>query len=836
MSTTKIKVSNIASVTGTGNVVLSASPTFTGTTATANVSYTGTLTGSTGILNIGSGQLCKDASGNVGIGTSSPGAILHTSKTSVAAATVGAFIQNSDNTVGTEVRLGFAANTNLLSQDRYGWIGYLNTGGTNGGALTFATTPGGTPATERMRIDASGNVGIGVTPPSSNLFGSLYGPNSFLIGSGGPNFHIISNGYYNSGYKYAASGEATWYKQQTGQHVWYNAPSGTAGNAITFTQAMTLDASGNVGIGTSSPAARLHAYGSTTNASIIRTELGGGADGVYFEIKGGVNYRSLTASTSAGAIDWAVGQYGTATGQNLAFYTGTTERMRITSTGGVSFGSSGTAYGTSGQVLSSAGNAPPTWINQSSITSGSCSGNAATATTATNQSGGTVNATTGAFSGSLTTNSFLRVGNGLGASDIYMADNDEGERRIHCNSNRVGFLTQAGGWGAWCEDDGSWGSAGTISGTNITTGGNVTGSSTSCTGNAATATTLSGGTVTSYGNSSFNFSHGQNLKIGLPAANNGAGTGNAYLYLWTSEPAATWTGGGIARNMANTNGSFPRVNTNLWGQFIHFEEGGAISFQIENTSGTRYYPLTLTNGDVFMNSGNLMIGTTSSVNTNTKIYAVTAGQDDNNGIIQAYNTNSAGGNSASLMTRSHWGTGQFMSWSSSGMRIGMRSVVNGGSAAVYYTYANDNIGFGNNSALGTGALYTNGGLLTNTNPSDARLKTDIQDITLGLDFISQLKPVSYKWLNNRANQDTQYGFIAQDVQEIEPSLVREFEAAVDIDSENSDDRKTVTRLGLEEKGIYTAMVKAIQELKAIIDTQQEQINIQQQQINTLLGE
>jgi len=42
------------------------------------------------------------------------------------------------------------------------------------------------------------------------------------------------------------------------------------------------------------------------------------------------------------------------------------------------------------------------------------------------------------------------------ASYIYMIDTDEGQRIIHCNSNRIGFLTQAGGWGSYCEDDGRW--------------------------------------------------------------------------------------------------------------------------------------------------------------------------------------------------------------------------------------------------------------------------------------------------------------------------------------------------------------------------------------------
>ena len=55
-----------------------------------------------------------------------------------------------------------------------------------------------------------------------------------------------------------------------------------------------------------------------------------------------------------------------ATTNSLGFATSSTERMRITSAGGVSFGATGTAYGTSGQVLTSSGNAPPTWTTVAS--------------------------------------------------------------------------------------------------------------------------------------------------------------------------------------------------------------------------------------------------------------------------------------------------------------------------------------------------------------------------------------------------------------------------------------------------------------------------------------
>ena len=132
------------------------------------------------------------------------------------------------------------------------------TGDTNTGlffpaADTIAFSEGGV---EAMRLDSAGNLGLGVTPSpfgTSQRAIEVYG--ATVMGANGYNAYYSSNAYFNSGWKYinASSRPAAMYASADGTHSWHIAPSGTAGNAISFTQAMTLDASGNVGIGTATP-------------------------------------------------------------------------------------------------------------------------------------------------------------------------------------------------------------------------------------------------------------------------------------------------------------------------------------------------------------------------------------------------------------------------------------------------------------------------------------------------------------------------------------------------------------------------------------------------------
>ena len=181
-----------------------------------------TLAASTG----GSERVRIDSSGNVGIGTSSP-----TDKLQITAGGLSTIFTGND-----------------INFTRAG-IAYITATGA-GSSLAFGTAN----TTGRLTLDASGNLGLGVTPSTLSVgkaveVGAL---GISLFGVTSNEVYLTQNTYFNSGWKYATTSSAARYGINTGVHQWFTAASGTAGNAITFTQAMTLDASGNLSIGVTS--------------------------------------------------------------------------------------------------------------------------------------------------------------------------------------------------------------------------------------------------------------------------------------------------------------------------------------------------------------------------------------------------------------------------------------------------------------------------------------------------------------------------------------------------------------------------------------------------------
>jgi len=183
-------------------------------------------------------------------------------------------------------------------------------------------------------MDGSGNVGVGITPSAwattTTIWRALdmqYSCGIASTGAGSGEIDFLWNAYYDQTdqrweFKYTGDRASRYSIGGAGVHTWYNtASTGTANNPITWTQAMTLDASGRLGIGTASPNNTLTVRG-TQDAGIEVNSADSNSSRLIFAYDP-ANTRWYINSTLSGS----------GTTLPLAFLIQNTEALRLNTTG-----------------------------------------------------------------------------------------------------------------------------------------------------------------------------------------------------------------------------------------------------------------------------------------------------------------------------------------------------------------------------------------------------------------------------------------------------------------------------------------------------------------------